>query len=369
MIQEKINQLTLQQEALILQYCDKWRKVAFSTDRIDRQKAIEAINQAYKFLGLSNPEIVFTDNYNNTNKVWLSLIEKHYPGVDEIMHNMPYRLWSELIGKLHYKIRDCFSSYYIYDNLWRKLSIVDIIANLSQDLYSWNSKISISNDATYCNFVDFCVSVFDLNISDYMVQWHIFQKVVKNCGYFIPEERFVIFCDRPIKLSFDNDNLLHAEGEPAIEFADESGIYVHHGVALPQKYGKHHSLKWQSQWILEEKNAELRRFLIQIIGYSRILSDLQVIELDSYKEYTLLKINIKQNNGVDTNNIDVNDEDIDFDVDEVDVDDEIIYLLKMTCPSTGHIHVLRVPPEMQSAREAIEWINWGINPEEFAVQT
>lgn len=41
----------------------------------------------------------------------------------------------------------------------------------------------------------------------------------------------------------------------------------------------------------------------------------------------------------------------------------------MTCPSTGFIHALRVPPDTQSAREAIRWVNWGIAPEEFQQQT
>jgi leucine-rich repeat protein SHOC2 len=48
---------------------------------------------------------------------------------------------------------------------------------------------------------------------------------------------------------------------------------------------------------------------------------------------------------------------------------EPIVLLKMTCPSTQHIHILRVPPEMASAEAAITWINHGIHPDEFAVQT
>ncbi|MEP0746733.1 hypothetical protein NDA04_07115 [Trichocoleus sp. AS-A2] len=83
--------------------------------------------------------------------------------------------------------------------------------------------------------------------------------------------------------------------------------------------------------------------LIQGIGYERIAQELGAIALDSYQEYSLLKI--------------------------TDIDVEPISLLKMTCPSTGFIHVLRVPPEMRSAREAIAWVNWGINPEEFSVQT
>jgi len=28
-----------------------------------------------------------------------------------------------------------------------------------------------------------------------------------------------------------------------------------------------------------------------------------------------------------------------------------------------------VPPNISSAREAIRWVNWGIDPLEFAVQT
>jgi hypothetical protein len=113
---------------------------------------------------------------------------------------------------------------------------------------------------------------------------------------------------------------------------------------LPKKYF-YPQHQWQAQWLLEEDNAELRRLLIQTIGYDRICQELQATELDSWREYTLLKI---------------------------DIFDDIqhpTYLLKMTCPSTGYIHALRVPPDLNSAREAIRWVNWGIDPEEFAVQT
>ncbi|GAX43852.1 hypothetical protein NIES4075_48670 [Tolypothrix sp. NIES-4075] len=100
----------------------------------------------------------------------------------------------------------------------------------------------------------------------------------------------------------------------------------------------------QPQWLLSERNSEMRRSLIQRIGYTRIANQLQAVELDSWQEYTLLKIEAK-------------------------VDVEPIHILKMTCPSTGSIHTLRVPPNLQTAREAIRWVNWDIDPEEFSVQT
>jgi hypothetical protein len=96
--------------------------------------------------------------------------------------------------------------------------------------------------------------------------------------------------------------------------------------------------------LLIEQYAEVRRQLIQKICYEKILQKLQSTELDRWREYGLLRMNSS-------------------------IDIEPVLLLKMICPSTQHIHVLRVPPTLRSAREAIRWVNGGIDPEEFVVQT
>ena len=171
-----------------------------------------------------------------------------------------------------------------------------------------------------------------------------------ECGWIVVFENVCYVCSRPTKLSLDSEHRLHAEGESAIAFSDGYKLYSYHGVTLPEKYGQIHPNQWEATWILAEDNAELRRVLIQGIGYARICSELQATELDSWQEYTLLRI--------------------DFDIDGfAPQEKEPIYLLKMTCPSTGFIHALRVPPDLQSAREAIRWVNWDVDYEEFSVQT
>jgi hypothetical protein len=102
--------------------------------------------------------------------------------------------------------------------------------------------------------------------------------------------------------------------------------------------------------VLKEYNTEVRRVLIQGIGYDRICQELEVTELDYWQEYTLLSIDCLDG------------------LNDMGYEDPV-YLLKMTCPSTGHIHALRVPPDVRSAVEAIRWVNWDIDPEEFSVQT
>ncbi len=176
------------------------------------------------------------------------------------------------------------------------------------------------------------------------------KQLLEHCGWIFPFKKICVICDRPLHLRFDSENLPHAEGEPAIAFADGYSLYFHHGVKLPEQYGKVHPNLWQAQWLLSEENAELRRLLIQRIGYDRICQELEVTELDSWQEYTLLSIEF----------------DDDFDNQG---NAKPIYLLKMTCPSTGFIHALRVPPDMPSAQEAIRWVNWDIDPDEFSVQT
>jgi leucine-rich repeat protein SHOC2 len=105
---------------------------------------------------------------------------------------------------------------------------------------------------------------------------------------------------------------------------------------------------WQPQWLVDEDNAEIRSILIQNVGYEKICQELGANELDNWREYTLLQI----------------------DPDAMAEDfDEPMFLLKMICPSTGRIQILRVPPTMTSAEEAICWINHGIHPDEIAVQT
>lgn len=420
----KIEKLTPEQESLIPVYREKWRQIALSTERLDRAKAESVIKAAYIAIGKPEPEVQF---YSSPCVVWksLSYYWQHYLGnrlrmlaglplkeiPDKKLEN--YELGKHLFNQspLGYELE-----YYLFVGLKKQLesnlesrlnsklelnllpqSLLNQLGQQSQSVietYRYYScspdfrtmmtqSITLLLEAKFCrsirpevwardsSLLDFCFSV--LNCPYDLEKWELLQALIINCGWIYPFEKTCIVCERPIKLSFDSQDRLHAEGKPAIQFADGWGFYSYHGVTLPEKYGAVHPREWQAQWylqepipefrqlllevlpphqwqaqwILKEDNAELRRLLIQGIGYVRICQELQATELDSWAEYTLLRI----------------DKMIDM------WDGQPNYLLKMTCPSTGFIHAMRVPPNMRSAREAIRWVNWGIDPEEFSVQT
>lgn len=361
--------LTLEQKDLLRGYCQKWAVFANSTDRIDRSRAEATVKAAYITIGLGVPEIIFCSSPHSA-ITQLKTLEKSLG-----KHEFNYR--SDRV----YKIIEC-ASIGLVNSLKFICEMGLIIEDIENDIFpiprwenhlleqvfrdfdwklEWENKCPIYIVCREYPYEKLCkAEFFSAEFSIVFSQkiqkaLESLKQLLAECGWICPFDKVCYVCDRPTKLSLDSEYRLHAEGEAAIEFSDGYKIYSYHGVTLPEKYGKFHPQMWRSQWLLEEKNAELRRVLIQGIGYARIARELQATELDCWQEYTLLRIEADID-GVDRYHFD-------------GVDREPIYLLKMTCPSTGFIHALRVPPQMQSAREAIRWTNWDVDPEEFSVQT
>ncbi|BAU09815.1 unknown protein [Leptolyngbya sp. NIES-3755] len=192
------------------------------------------------------------------------------------------------------------------------------------------------------SYLDFCIS--ELGCTANVQQWEALQEVLQTCGWIIAIKDRCIVCDRPLQFNFDQDYRFHAEGKPAIQYADGFKFYAYHGVGLPEHYGICTPREWKAQWLTTERNAEVRRVLIQEIGYDRICQELQSTVIDSWREYSLVQC-------------------------ATAFGYEPFVFLKMTCPSTQYVHVIPVPPTMESARAAIRWVNWGIDPEEFETES
>jgi len=135
---------------------------------------------------------------------------------------------------------------------------------------------------------------------------------------------------------------LHGNGVPSVEYWGFN-LYHWHGIKIPERMGKVNCEHWRPEWILDEDNAEVRRVLVSELGYERVVHKLGCKVLDTWREYELL-------------NVPMSNMPVKYNV------------LKMTCPSTGDIHMLRVPPDVKTAEQAITWCNHGHHPDEFVVQ-
>ncbi|MDF5711887.1 MAG: hypothetical protein PUP90_30480 [Nostoc sp. S4] len=335
MSSKKIEKLTPEQEALISVYKSKWEKIRFSTQRIDRKKAESAVKDAYAMVGLPIPKITFYDspdaacnwfsnqlsfqkikNWENNqdtsslnNLLFYHIVEKLENLLSEQIDSKVYEQFGDIVYYAHGAGKPFNSQ--LYKHLLNKIeSRVSENSQFAEEYRYLESQINDSfqpeNHLWTASF-DFGFSV--LGLTDFKEDWKIFQSLVQECGWIIEDSEFCIICDRPTKLLLDNQQRLHAEAEPAIEYADGFSVYAYHGVRLPEKYSKLPPTEWQAKWLLEEDDLELRQLLIEIIGYKGIKKKLQAAELDSSRGYTLLALALKS-------------------------DVEPIYLLKMTDDET-----------------------------------
>jgi hypothetical protein len=101
--------------------------------------------------------------------------------------------------------------------------------------------------------------------------------------------------------------------------------------------------------ILKEPNAEVKRAMIDCAGWDRVLMDSHAVEIDKYgdqfgRPITLYRLNIGETQ-----------------------DAMLLHMFNSTEePDGSHKpYVLRVPPTMKRAKEAMSW-TWGMKEGEYA---
>ena len=96
--------------------------------------------------------------------------------------------------------------------------------------------------------------------------------------------------------------------------------------------------------ILAEPNAELRRVMIERVGFERFLSEVKAKVMDTDRdrggERKLLRVPLEG--------------------------DEDIVVVSMHCPSTGRQYLVRVPPGTRTCHQAIAWTAGFDNPDDHA---
>lgn len=433
-----IREITTEQENLISVYREKWRNIALSTERIERETASEVIERAYALVGKKKPKIIFCDSPHDYalkvseflsnseppdfvqamgrlnevlgeyfqelgSQIKNALEEGSNPSTEQFETPLP---WSEeqlkqefpqfqphselgenldleynndlmdslerqVPRKLQKKIFKLFGNLDDVFNCQLRNLIDDRLNALPNSRKLWTVIHNcISYDALAGNYVwfDFYISVLACKVP--LDKWQVSLDLLQKCGYIYPFEHICFICDRPLKIMLDEKGQFHAEGEPAIVFADNFSIYAYRGTPLQGKYIETHPRDWQSEWYLEETKSDLRRALlealpqdalqpwwllqeyelenrqrlIQRIGVERICEELQAEEIDAWQNSVLLRIEAHQSEQV---RVDDNEQD----------EEEPIILLK-TISEIGHVQVTCVDSCITTVEEALEWLSY-----------
>lgn len=313
-----ITQLTAAQKAQITPYRRKWREVTLSTQRINKKEAEQAIQMAYKVYGFPAPSIIlYAKSPNDGFQVladWLGYdldgagqwgeMEAHLgqPIVfEDIREKVIQHLLAE-VGDLERFIDYPPLSGYVGSQIHMELG-AELFARMVNPSPTFGEVNSPREMLLYylaygryftseilcdlASYPDFCFEVLGCPL---IPEWSAMKALLLNCGWVLAFEKVCVICDRPTKIFYNIGHRLHAEGKPAIEFADGFSFERYRGVTLPEKY-KVNLHNWCSEWLLDENDPKLRRVLLEELGYERVCQELGAERVDAEHSGTLSLVN------------------------------------------------------------------------------
>jgi hypothetical protein len=98
----------------------------------------------------------------------------------------------------------------------------------------------------------------------------------KSCGWWWAFKDFAVLTERPTALTRDALNRLHNETGPAIAYPDGFAVHAWHGTRVPADLIE---TGWNTDRILREPNAEIRRCAIERLGWDRFIADAKLAQV------------------------------------------------------------------------------------------
>jgi hypothetical protein len=292
----RLEKLTNEEISLAKHYIDKWNKILFSTQSIQKETATLVVNNAYNLLDLPSPNLIFLPSSSIDYSLLTTLNLSEYICPKQwLKEKLLESIW-EKSHELYFSRPYGGNKYYIFDRteqfrcLCRKIYSESILLfDEYQYIFSFkflDLEFSSSNPWLYDFYIN-CINIeCDLEI------WKTWKFLCEECPYLWAFKDTCIIIDRPSELYLDRELLAHTEGKAAIKFIDGYKIYCNHGVTLPVKYGQVHPSNWRAKWILFENeledNEQLIYTLLINIGYDKFSKELPTQKYKYWENYRIL---------------------------------------------------------------------------------
>ncbi|UWZ40633.1 hypothetical protein Drose_28085 [Dactylosporangium roseum] len=166
--------------------------------------------------------------------------------------------------------------------------------------------------------------------------------VARSAGWWWPYANVAILTDRPDALHRDNIGRLHAADMPALRYSDGFALHAWRGMPIPSDVVDRLS-QLTSDQITTERNAELRRVMLEHFGYERYLRAAGAQRIGQDACGVLWRLSF--------------------------ADDEPLTMVEVVNSTpepdgTSRVYWLRVPPWTRTAREGVAW-TFGLTEQEY----
>lgn len=216
-MENKISELSLQDEERIPEFREQYRQIGLSTENLSEEEAFEIIDDLYKFLGKSLPTKYYVESPKAAVLKAMELDPTTTP------HTHINNFW--------------YGSFYAY----------------------------------YVCFYSFLVTIPGIKYQSIEKNLHHAKQLLK-LGWILPYENTCIVSKKPVTLTENDFHQIHNENGPAVEYEDGSCSYYWRGMLVPEQWIKNPE-SITVEMISREENVERRRAMIEIIGYDRYIKE------------------------------------------------------------------------------------------------
>ena len=175
-------------------------------------------------------------------------------------------------------------------------------------------------------------------------RFEIDETLVRNCGWVWWHENILAVSDRPLSISRDAEGRLHSETGPSIAYRDGWQLHHWHGVSVPEEWLSRRD-NLTPKIALTWENIEQRRAACEILGWSRILTELNAKTINKDGDPEIGEL-------------------VEVELPEIGRKIGREKFLRVQC-GTKREFAIPVPPTMKTALEAQAW-TWGLTEKTFA---
>jgi hypothetical protein len=262
----KIEELTQEQIELLSVYRDKWIKKGLSTDRFTKEDAQKYADYLYENILKKKKVPVIVADSPLSAWIIVNLFAFAEKGYKLPVKSLPGSVWdsvwdsvkASVSGSVWDSVRDSVKDS-VRDSVWDSKLISYIPPHLEG-----------SFDANIYAFYNYCHEV--LNISYDKVQKHYewWCSTVKF-GQIFPLDNVCVISQKPVEIN-QLGTRLHADGKPAVKYADGFSVWALNGVRVPQYLAETPASKLNIEFFKKEQNADVKAEFIRKYGIERMVS-------------------------------------------------------------------------------------------------
>lgn len=337
---KKLDKLTPEQEARLVEYREEWLRIGTSTEPADRASAEEAMTAMYATIGQPAPAFAWVPSPKAAQcYIALCQAQEKLPAVSlkgalekvsagtGIVSGAPQDVLRVLAGDLGETVN----------------SIVhEELKGLPAWPWHWGAQ-----EGYWIGFYSFCETFpmekpYDPEMSRRL---KLHAQYARAAGWCWAYEGLAIISDRPAEIHMvENPRRpgtlhLHNPEGPAVRYRDGWTVYAVDGVRVPAHVVEHPELL-TVEAVLGEQNAEVARVMRQQMG-DRFFEQMQARARPIHK---------------DTDGAGQYRELVEVDWPLADSTDNVARWMRVSCPSTGRVYYLGVPPRVKTCPEAAAWI-------------